>query len=106
MDIQVVNNLIMKEIAIKMTMRHSSLVRRENINSCYIDEHMGKQSLSCAAGGGRYKLVQLLSEDNLTLAIEISNVHISWLRTSPSKYISFKNIHPYTQIYTDSSDLQ
>ena len=40
------------------------------------DKYVGKQLLSCAAGGGRYKLVQLLLEDNLTPAIELSNVYM------------------------------
>lgn len=65
----------------------------------HIDEYIGKQSRSCAAGGRRYKLVQLFLEDNLTLAFEISNVYICWLRTS--KYLSFKTIYPYALSYTD-----
>lgn len=61
-----------------MTVRHFSLMRLESIIFLldHIDEYVGKQSLLCAAGRGRSKLVQLLLGDNLTLAIEISNVYI------------------------------
>ena len=59
-------------------MRRLSLLRLEKMKIfllAHIDEFMGKVTLM-RCGGGRYKLGQLLLEDNVTLAIEISNVYI------------------------------
>lgn len=65
----------MKEISTKMTMRYFPLVKLEKMKisiPVHIDKYVEKQSLSHTGRGRRCKLVQLLLEDNLILAVVIS----------------------------------
>lgn len=90
----------MKEISTLMTMRYFPLVKLEKMKisiPVHIDKYVEKQSLSRTGRGRRCKLVQLLLEDNLILAIVISKCLHLLIQNFPAQYVSFKNIHPYAQ---------
>lgn len=76
-------------------------IRKHYIASCTRGWACGKTVPLLRCGAWEAKLVQLLLGDNLTLAIEISNVYICWLRLPrlniyPSK--TFTHTHKDTQI--------